>query len=85
MARYQRPENPQETELCRVRLIFLYTLLGFKLKTDNFIELRYHLCPIYRHGKCGILISQVLLGYPATAGAESSDIDGDLRCNHFSY
>ena len=48
------------------------------LEADDPVVLGDQLRSLCRHGKLGVLVGKVLIGYPATAGTEASYVDGDL-------
>jgi len=60
-------------------------LKALVLEADDLVELRDLISPVCRLGKLGILIGQVFVGYPATAGTEASYVDGDFGRDYLGH
>jgi hypothetical protein len=57
----------------------------YRLETDHFVELRDQFRSVDRHCKLGILVGQLFLGYPATAGTQPSNVNRDFGRDYFGH
>ena len=56
-----------------------------RLETDDFIVLGDELRSVCRHRKLGVLVGQVFVGYPATAGTEPSYENGNFGRKYLGH